>query len=205
MTTADTVTAMTSHAYPAPTMLPIDREDEQTSTALHECAHALAYISVGRDFRHIDMEPDADSNVVAMLVTHPRRIDAWDRAVTAMAGPAAEAFMYYGTTAPATDTAWLILDRLDEARALDEGDEHPEPGHDLLVAGPHAETSLSVVLALLTAHWSSVEAMARLVLAGGQRITTYGELRPLVPERTEVDFEVARAWADALNTAQQPD
>lgn len=170
------------------TLLSVAREDQLVATALHEAGHAVAYLSIGRDFRYL-------SAVDWVLVGNGKEIDAWDRAVTSMAGPAVESIIYhYGRGGDEKIYEWIV-DELRQRREFAEEEPFGEPD-DYILAGPYAEDALFVALSAVTAAWADVERIAAAAL-GTERLT-YGDVLLLAPERRSITAELSR-WRAIVN------
>src|SRR5258706_3463318 len=63
--------------------------------AHHEAGHAVAHILVGHRFRYVTIRPRRQ-RATGRVAVHPRMVDAFPRAVTAYAGPEAEAHYLRG-------------------------------------------------------------------------------------------------------------
>lgn len=169
------------------TLLDAARTDHRVATALHEAGHAAAYLSIGREFEYL-------SAVDWRLVGNGQPLDAWDRAVTAMAGPAVESIMFhFGRGGDAEIYGW-INDQIRERQEFAETEPCHEPD-DYILAGPYAEAALPVALAIVTSSWADIERIAAAAL-NAHRLT-YGEVRRLKAGRRSLAGHVARWQAIA--------
>ncbi|MFS0717316.1 hypothetical protein ABC337_12860 [Arthrobacter sp. 1P04PC] len=169
------------------TLLDAARKDDRVATALHEAGHAVAYLSIGRAFEYL-------SAVDWQLVGNGQTIDAWDRAVTAMAGPAVESIMYHVGRGGDTEIYGWIVDQLQQRREFAQAEPCDEPD-DYIHAGPYAEAALPVTMAVITSSWGDVERIAAAALNTDR--LTYGEVLRLTVGGTLLADEVSRWQAIA--------
>ncbi|MEV5053690.1 hypothetical protein [Arthrobacter sp. LAR12-1-1.1] len=148
------------------TLLDAARDDYRVPTALHEAGHAVAYLSIGREFEYV-------SAAEWQLVGKGQAIDAWDRAVTAMAGPAVESITYHSGRGGDAEIFGWIVDQLHQRREFAEAEPCDEPD-DYINAGPYAEAALPVALATVTSSWEDIERIAAAALNIGR--LTYDEV-----------------------------
>lgn len=168
-------------------LLDAARTDQRVATALHEAGHAVAYLSIGREFEYF-------SAADWQLVGKGHAIDAWDRAVTAMAGPAVESIMYHAGRGGDTEIYGWIVDQLHQRWEFAEEEPCEEPD-DYILAGPYAEAALPVALATVTSCWEDIERVAMAALNADR--LTYGEVRRLKAGRRSLAGHVARWQAIA--------
>lgn len=169
------------------TLLDFARKDYRVATALHEAGHAVAYLSIGREFAYL-------SAADWQLVGNGQPIDAWDRAVTAMAGPAVESIIYhYGRGGDAEIYEWIV-DELRQRREFAESELYDEPD-DYILAGPYAEAALPLTLSAVTASWADVERIAAAALI--TECLTYDEVVRLTAGRRSLSAELSRWQAIA--------
>ncbi|WP_282826933.1 hypothetical protein [Gulosibacter sediminis] len=151
-----------------------------TQTALHEAAHAIAYDHVGLDFLSVSITD-------AITEVPPRRIDAWDRAVVSMAGPAMEGLIiqHRDDLTDAEVVAWIdAADRDSKQFAADEG-EFAEP-NDYTQADGYSTAALPVALAIVCAHIDAVARIAEAALSSPECLS-YADAKSMLPtERTDV-------------------
>lgn len=164
------------------TLLDGARKDYRVATALHEAGHAVAYLSIGREFAYL-------SAVDGQLVGNGLAIDAWDRAVTSMAGPAVESIIYHYGRGGDEDIYEWIIDELRQRREFAEEEPYDEPC-DYILAGLGAEVALPVALAAVTASWADVERIAAAAL-NTERLT-YDEVLRLTAGRRSLATELSR-------------
>lgn len=165
------------------TLLDAARTDYRVATALHEAGHAVAYLSIGREFEYL-------SAADWQLVGKGQAIDACDRAVTAMAGPAVESIMYHAGRGGDTEIYGWIVDQLHQRREFAEAEPCDEP-EDYINAGPYAEAALPVVLATVTSSWEDIERIAGAAL-NTERLT-HDEVRRLTAGGRSLADDV-RLW-----------
>lgn len=158
------------------------RKDHQVATALHEAGHAVTYLSIGRAFEYLSL---AESQFVG----DGQVIDAWDRAVTAMAGPAVESIMYHSGRGGDAEVYGWIVDQLHQRREFVESEPGVEPD-DYIHAGPYAEAALPVALAIVTSSWADVERIAAAALISDR--LTYGEVLRLTTGGRSLASEASR-------------
>lgn len=164
------------------TLLDAARTDYRVASALHEAGHAVAYLSVGREFAYL-------SALDSQLVGTGQAIDAWDRAVTAMAGPAVESIMFhFGRGGDAEIYGW-IGDQIRERQEFAETEPCHEPD-DYILAGPYADAALPVALAIVTSSWADLERIAAAAVNADR--LTYGEVRRLTAGGTSLAEDVSR-------------
>ncbi|MDI3211688.1 hypothetical protein [Arthrobacter sp. AL12] len=145
------------------------RDDQRLATALHEAGHAVAYLSSGRGFQYLSVEE-------WRLVGNGESIDAWDRAVTSMAGPAVESLIFnHGRGDDAAVHEW-ITSTLRERMEFAELDDCAEPD-DYTDAGPCAAAALPLALAIVTSRWEDIERVAAAAIQFGR--LTHSEVRQL--------------------------
>lgn len=166
--------------------------------AVHESAHVLAYMALGKTISHVEMEGPCGftAPVPGSL------IGVFDGAQIAMAGPAVEAFFRASDTRPSVDTAALLLRDLEEMREdLELDPDMATEWGDYADAGPLAETVLSWPLTLVTCNWSTLERMADHIVSrlpdGRHGRIPFSELAELCPAGPTFDPETRTAWADA--------
>ena len=170
------------------TLLDAAREDYRLATALHEAGHAVAYLSIGREFEYL-------SAVEWRLVGNGQPIDAWDRAVSSMAGPAVESIIHhYGRCGDAEIYEWIV-DELRQRREFAEEEPYDEPD-DYFIAGPYAEDALVVALSVVTAYWMDIERIAMAALST-ERLT-FDEVQRLAPGRRSLTADLSR-WRGIVN------
>lgn len=141
-------------------------DDERTATALHESAHAIAYINMGRSFRYITMHPRGGA--AGRLQPHRQPIDAFTKAVVAMAGPAAEALMFHHGTGSDDDVISSIHEH--HAESIQDADIEGE-SNDYVDAGSLALIALPVCLSIVTTRWTDIEQIAGELLTSTRAIT----------------------------------
>lgn len=164
------------------TLLDDARTDHRVATALHETGHAVAYLSIGRKFEYL-------SAVDWQLVGKGQAIDACDRALTAMAGPAVESIMYHVGRGGDTEIYGWIVDQLQQRREFAEAEPCDEPD-DYIHAGPYAEVAVPVALATVTSSWEDVERIAAAALSTDR--LTYRGIRRLAAGGRSLAEHVSR-------------
>lgn len=164
------------------TLLDGARKDDRVVTALHEAGHAVAYLSIRRKFAYL-------SAVDAQLVGNGQPIDAWDRAVTSMAGPAVESIIYHYGRGGDDDIYEWIIEALRQRREFAEEEPWDEPD-DYILAGPYAEEAVPVALAAVTASWADIERIAAAAL-NTERLT-YDEVLRLTAGGKSFFAELSR-------------
>lgn len=164
------------------TLLDTARQDYRVATALHEAGHAVAYLSVGREFEYL-------SAAEWQLVGDGKPIDTWDRAVTSMAGPAVESIMFHYGRGNDSEVYEWIIEELRHRRESAEEEPYDEPD-DYILAGPMAEPALIVALSAVTAYWADIERIAFAALST-ERLT-YDEVQRLAPGPRSLTAELSR-------------
>lgn len=154
------------------------RKDHQVATALHEAGHAVTYLCIGRTFEYLSLAE-------AQFVGNGQVMDAWDRAVTAMAGPAAEPIMHHSGRGGDADVYGWIVDQLHQRQEFVESKPGVEPD-DYIHAGPYADAALPAALAIVTSSWVDVERIAAAAL-NTERLTYDEVLRLTAGERSLAD------------------
>jgi len=127
-------------------------ENVRIATALHEAGHAIAYLSIGRDFEYLSVDE-------SQIIGDGKPIDAWNRAVTSMAGPAVESIMHHNGHGTDADIYGWIIDQIQERREFAAVEDCDEP-NDYTDAGAYAANAVPLALAVVTSHWEDVERIA---------------------------------------------
>ncbi|MCF8559948.1 hypothetical protein [Micrococcus yunnanensis] len=166
--------------------------------AVHESAHVLAYMALGKTVSHVDMYGAGGftAPVAGSL------IDDAARAQTAMVGPVVEAFFLTSETRPNVDAATLLLGKLAEMREdLKWDPDIAAEWGDHADAGPLAEAMLPWSLTLVTSNWTTLERMADHIVGrlpdGHHGRVRFQELVGFCPDGPTFDAGTYTAWADA--------
>ncbi|MGW9415174.1 hypothetical protein [Arthrobacter cupressi] len=160
------------------------------ATAIHEAAHAVAYISLGLRFTHVSVDEAFTAGAGEMM-------DDWQRAVTRMAGPASEGIMAHWGTGGDCDVIDYVL--CARAEALEDAD---EPLSDNINAGPLAVLALPVSLALVSTNWAVIEDIAQAAMKSPACLD-YESVIAIAAGRVRLDPVEYRRWDGFFRDARQ--
>lgn len=169
--------------------------NHRIATALHEAAHAMAYISMGHKFQYLSVD-DAVTAPASELMYEQ------SMAVICMAGPAAEGLMYCHDRGGEYDVVAYILRCHGETVEYAEVDPEEMEDSDYVAAGPGAIEALPTSLAIVSGTWSDIELIAEAALSSPDRLS-YSDILNLIDNK-HGGFNPALAdrWRDIVGRSQ---
>lgn len=178
-------------------MHPAAHASMEYATALHEAAHAVAYMSLRLKFAYISIDE-------AFTAPDGERLDQWQRAVICMAGPASEGIMYHWETGSDADVLGYILSHRASvlsyiADALDDPEELRCDNSD---AGPLAMAALPLALALVTSNWPLIEQIAEAAM-GSPAALDYECVLSIAADSVRLDEAEIYRWQGVCSAASK--